>query len=198
MVARLMGKPQVEHGLRGTLQGILEEFLGLFDAQQAFLALQETSTGHGFLWEIARLPGQGFGAIRFAEIEPARQATYFFPSPADAWHLVQPSRRGGDVAGENLFQTAPARAKSSSSPSLPHLAGPPLVQRRSAGTRVKVAAVQPPADHAGRRRSFRSHRRRGLAPKRTGTTDNRPETLAIVAQGHANQHGKPRCEISRA
>ncbi|OFV96666.1 MAG: hypothetical protein A3H28_03735 [Acidobacteria bacterium RIFCSPLOWO2_02_FULL_61_28] len=108
MVAQVMSKAQVERGLRGTLQGVLEDFLGLFDAKQALLAFQETRTGQGFLWELGRRPDQDSGVIRLTEIGPEQQAIYFFPSAADTWHYIRPSQPGA-AAGEILALNSEGR-----------------------------------------------------------------------------------------
>ena len=102
VLARVMGKAQVEIGLRASLQAVLDEFLRLFDADQALLALQETRTGESFLWELARQSEGNPVAIRFSQIEPSRAETYFFPSAMDAWHAVRPARSGGERSFEFL------------------------------------------------------------------------------------------------
>jgi signal transduction histidine kinase len=98
VVARVMGKAQVEAGLRGTLQAILGEFLEIFDAREVMLILQEGATGQTFQWEISRRPDGSSAAIRLEEIGPERQQTYFFPSPADAWYADRTERQNGPPA----------------------------------------------------------------------------------------------------
>ncbi|MBF8305505.1 MAG: putative signal transduction histidine kinase [Acidobacteria bacterium] len=98
VVARVMGKAQVEKGLRGTLQAILEEFREIFDARQVLLVLQEAATGQTFRWGISGQPDGGSAAIRLEEIGPERRQTYFFPAPADAWYANWAKRQKGTAA----------------------------------------------------------------------------------------------------
>ncbi|MGH9786806.1 MAG: sensor histidine kinase [Terriglobia bacterium] len=98
VVARVMGKAQVETGLRGTLQAILEEFLEIFNARQVLLILQEAATGQTFQWEISRQPDGSSAAIRLEEIGAERRQTYFFPAPADAWYAEWTKRWNGAAA----------------------------------------------------------------------------------------------------
>ena len=98
VIARVMGKAQVEKGLRGTLQAILEEFREIFDARQVLLVLQEAATGQTFRWGISGQPDGGSAAIRLEEIGPERRQTYFFPAPADAWYADWAERQKGTAA----------------------------------------------------------------------------------------------------
>ncbi|MBI1955543.1 MAG: histidine kinase dimerization/phosphoacceptor domain-containing protein, partial [Acidobacteria bacterium] len=89
VLARVMGKARVEIGLRGTLQEILDEFLQLFDTQQALLVFEEVNTGDLFLWKAGRDPEAGQTTLGLSEVEPEQRKTYFFPSPEDAWHMIR-------------------------------------------------------------------------------------------------------------
>ncbi|MBI2815843.1 MAG: hypothetical protein HYX72_02775 [Acidobacteria bacterium] len=90
-VARIMAKPRIESGLRDSIQAVLEEFLGIFDARSSLLVLQSTGNGDIFLWE-AESSHTGVVTLLYSEPGPAAEGTYFFESPPSTWHAKRRNR----------------------------------------------------------------------------------------------------------
>jgi len=85
VVARVLSKARVDLGLTGTLQGILQELLTLWGAQQAMVAVEETNTSHCIICQTERAP-DGELEVRWLDSAPADRASYLFRCPADAWY----------------------------------------------------------------------------------------------------------------
>jgi signal transduction histidine kinase len=96
VVARVLSKARVDLGLTGTLQGILQELLDLWGAEQAIVAVEETNTSHCIICQTARNPS---GELEIQWLEPAAadRAAYLFRCPADAWYTRRRSTRRGYI-----------------------------------------------------------------------------------------------------
>ena len=88
-VSRVMEMAQVETGLRGTVQAVLEEFLHIFAADQALLVLQEITSGNLYAWNL-RNPPENLAASEVSsfEIPVSQEKLYFFPTPSETWYAL--------------------------------------------------------------------------------------------------------------
>ncbi|MGH9602376.1 MAG: sensor histidine kinase [Terriglobales bacterium] len=100
LVPRLLGKARAELGLRGTLQGILDDLLHIFAARYAVFAVEEISSGRVFVWH-AGSGSAAEGQVRYAEMEPEQRGSYMFRTQAHTFH-VQRSRSGMGAAADTV------------------------------------------------------------------------------------------------
>ena len=110
-ITRVLSKTRVESGLRGTLQGVLDEFLRLFGSEQALLVLQEVATGKIFLWENRKSPKASHSKlIQLSELPSSQERVYFFPVPGEAWHAIQRFHRVEQPAWDVIVLDGEGRA----------------------------------------------------------------------------------------
>ncbi|MCI0355398.1 MAG: sensor histidine kinase [Acidobacteria bacterium] len=92
LVPRMLGKARAELGLRGTLQGVLNDMLHVFAARHAVFAVQETSSGRVFVWHSGR-ESAAEGQLRYSEVEADGLGAYMFRTQAHTFHVLR-SRSG--------------------------------------------------------------------------------------------------------
>jgi len=93
VITRVVGKARVDHGLRGTMQGLLGEVMQVFAASRAVATLQQARSGRVFMWTGTRLPGHGECAIEHSEPLPEEGLRWLFPISA---HSFYAERRGSN------------------------------------------------------------------------------------------------------
>ncbi|MGH9577727.1 MAG: hypothetical protein ACRD3R_09845, partial [Terriglobales bacterium] len=91
LVPRILNKARAEIGLRGTLQGILDDLLRVFAARQAVFAVEETGSGRVFVWHTGSARDD---QVRYAEMEPEHRGAYMFRTQAHTFHVLLGSRPG--------------------------------------------------------------------------------------------------------
>jgi signal transduction histidine kinase len=95
LVPRILGKARAEIGLRGTLQGTLDEMLRVFAARHAIFAVEETGSGRVFVWHTGSGGGEAYdGQVRYAEVESEQRGAYMFRTQAHTFHVLRGSRSG--------------------------------------------------------------------------------------------------------
>ncbi len=108
LVPRILNKARAEIGLRGTLQGILDDLLRVFAARHAIFAVEETGSGRVFIWHTGSGGEARDGQIRYAEMEPEHRSAYMFRTRAHTFHVLRGSRSGSadtvavDVDGSRI------------------------------------------------------------------------------------------------
>ncbi len=95
VIMRVVSSTRVEEGLTGTMQQILGEIMGIYDARRVLSASQEANSYRVFLAEMTQVP-EGNPGLRWREALPETEAAYLFQSPAAAMY----AKRDGTV-----FQT---------------------------------------------------------------------------------------------
>jgi len=109
-IARLVGMAQVQAGLKGTLQAVLQEFLRLFEAQRVLLAVEDTATGRAFLWDGQRAPDGRSCTLRLVEIDPSQRQTFFLAPAGQGWQAVHRLSPGqGDPLQAQVFDSLGSR-----------------------------------------------------------------------------------------
>ncbi len=86
LVPRLLGKARADLGLRGSLQGILDDLLHIFAAKHGIFAVEEISTGRVFVWH----SGSGVGEValvRYAEVDSDQRGAYMFRTQAHTFYV---------------------------------------------------------------------------------------------------------------
>ncbi|MBS1850876.1 MAG: hypothetical protein JST79_08185 [Acidobacteria bacterium] len=99
VIARILGRANVESGLSGTLYEIMSDLLTLYGANGAIIASQESDSHHVFVCQV-RGEAEGPSSLRWLDSSPSDRETYLFPSPADALFLYQ--RKPGAAGMESV------------------------------------------------------------------------------------------------
>ncbi len=94
LVPRILNKARAEIGLRGTLQGILDDLLRVFAARHAIFAVEETGSGRVFVWHTGQGGGVSDRQVRYAELESEHRGAYMFRTRAHTFHVLRGSRSG--------------------------------------------------------------------------------------------------------
>jgi signal transduction histidine kinase len=81
VITRVLGRASVEAGLAGTLQGILGEFITMYNASYVVLASQEANSHHIFVSEVRSLNGMPT-VLNWLEPSASDGATYLYDCPA--------------------------------------------------------------------------------------------------------------------
>jgi signal transduction histidine kinase len=97
LVPRILAKARAEVGLRGTLQGILDDKTNVFAARHAVFAVEETGSGRVFVWHTGG-SGDPAGPVRYAEVEPDQRSAYMFRTLAHTFHAQRSRSAPGLVA----------------------------------------------------------------------------------------------------
>ncbi len=93
---RLLARARMDLGLRGTLQGVLEELLRVFGSRRALMPVEEKEGGHIFLWQATRKAESQEVLLHMKELDAPLPAA-FSPPPGAAWR-GQRVLRGGKAA----------------------------------------------------------------------------------------------------
>src|SRR6202051_4315625 len=91
VIMRVLSSTRVEAGLTGTMQQILGEVMGIYDASGLLGASQEANSYRVFLAEVTR-GVEGSEALRWREALPESEKVYLFESPADAIYASRTSK----------------------------------------------------------------------------------------------------------
>jgi len=91
LLPRILGRAKVEAGLRGTLHGVLDDLMHIFEARQALFVIREASSGRVFLWQARQEGGQAQSSFENTELLSAERESYLFPTSAHSWHASRPS-----------------------------------------------------------------------------------------------------------
>jgi signal transduction histidine kinase len=86
LVPRLLGKARADLGLRGTLQGILDDLLHIFAARQGIFAVEEMTSGRVFVWHAGGGSGEE-GQLHYAEVNSEQRGAYMFRTLAHTFHV---------------------------------------------------------------------------------------------------------------
>jgi signal transduction histidine kinase len=89
-ITRVIGQARLELGLRGTMQCILGELLGLYHSERALVLLEQANTRRLFLWHSNRL--KDGNSIASVEVTPEQRPTYALSMPLHSFYAEQ---RGG-------------------------------------------------------------------------------------------------------
>jgi signal transduction histidine kinase len=82
VITRVLGRASVEAGLAGTLQGILGEFITMYNASYVVLASQEANSHHIFVSEVRSLNGTPT-VLNWLEPAATDRQTYLYDSPGN-------------------------------------------------------------------------------------------------------------------
>ena len=97
IIARVLGRASVEAGLAGTLQGIMGEFITMYNASYVVLASQESNSHHTFVSEVRSLNGAPT-VLNWLEPSASDGTTYLYDSPASACYTRRTKRDYSYVA----------------------------------------------------------------------------------------------------
>ncbi len=89
LVPRILNKARAEIGLRGTLQGILDDLLQVFAARQAVFAVEETGSGRVFVWHAGSARDD---QLRYSELDSEHRGAYMFRTQAHTFHVLRNPR----------------------------------------------------------------------------------------------------------
>ena len=88
MVPLLLGRARAELGLRGTLQGVLDDMLHVFAARHAVFAVEEAGSGRVFVWQTGGASSES--QVRYAEVESDQRGVYMFRTQAHSFLVQRP------------------------------------------------------------------------------------------------------------
>ena len=85
-IAKVMTKARTETGVRGTLEAVFEEILGLFHSRQAALAVLDHNSGRAYAWDVHQeAPGKKVN-LSIREIYAQEGEKDLFETPGHVWH----------------------------------------------------------------------------------------------------------------
>lgn len=91
VITRVVGRARADHGLRGTMQGLLGEMMQVFGSRRVVAILQQARSKQIFLWG-GEKAGAGESRIESREISREEAMRYLFPAAGQAFYA---ERRGG-------------------------------------------------------------------------------------------------------
>ena len=94
-VAQVSGKARVDAGLKGTMQGALQELLALFDGYALMLMASEPGSEQVYMWRAKRSSDSEEVVFSGRQLDAAEGQRYFFPMPE---RCVAAAWRDGQVA----------------------------------------------------------------------------------------------------
>ncbi len=109
VITRVVGRARADHGLRGTMQGLLGEMMQVFASRRVVATLRQARSGQAFLWGGERPAGGGENRIESREVSPAEAMRYLFPIAGQAfyaerrgsaWDVVMLNAEGGRMRVE--------------------------------------------------------------------------------------------------
>jgi signal transduction histidine kinase len=85
-IAKVMTKARAEAGVRGTLQAVFEEILGLFRTRQAALAVLDHNSGRAYVWDVHQDAPGGKVFLSTRELRPQEGEKNLFETPGHVWY----------------------------------------------------------------------------------------------------------------
>jgi signal transduction histidine kinase len=85
-ISKVMTKARAEAGVRGTLEAVFEEILGLFRARHAALAVLDHNTGRAFVWDIDQKAPGGKVILSTRELRSQAGEKSLFETPGHVWY----------------------------------------------------------------------------------------------------------------
>lgn len=83
-IAQVAAEVRVDAGLKGTLQGVLQEILNLFGARQLLLVAGDVESSRANLWRVERLEGEPDVVFSWGHLEQDEWRRYSFDFPESA------------------------------------------------------------------------------------------------------------------
>ncbi len=114
-IAKVMTKARAEVGMRGTLEAVFKEMLGLFRARQAALAVLDHNSGRAFVWNVQRQEEKQKVALSTKELHSREGEKSLFETPGHVWYAIRKSKSTNgqsydilalDELGRRLFDEA--------------------------------------------------------------------------------------------
>lgn len=114
-IAKVMTKARAEVGMRGTLEAVFKEMLGLFRARQAALAVLDHNSGRAFVWNVQRQEEKRKVALSTKELHSREGEKSLFETPGHVWYAIRKSKSTNgqsydilalDELGRRLFDEA--------------------------------------------------------------------------------------------
>lgn len=98
-IAKVMTKARAEAGVRGTLEAVFEEILGLFRSRQAALAVLDHNSGRAYVWDVLQQGPDKTISLSTRELPPQPEGKSLFDTPGHVWY----ARRDPKVADPLKF-----------------------------------------------------------------------------------------------
>ncbi|HKT12924.1 MAG TPA: sensor histidine kinase [Terriglobia bacterium] len=86
MIAKVMTKARAEAGVRGTLEAVFEEILGLFRSRQAALAVLDHNSGRAYIWDAMQEGPNKTISLSTRELPPQPEGKSLFETPGHVWY----------------------------------------------------------------------------------------------------------------
>jgi signal transduction histidine kinase len=111
-ISKVITKARAEVGMRGALEAVFEEILGLFRTRRAVLAVLDHNSGRAFVWNVEQQKANHKVAISTRELHAQPGEKSLFETPGHVWYATRdrkdPSGRRYDVysldeEGRRLF-----------------------------------------------------------------------------------------------
>ncbi len=84
-IAKVMTKARAEAGIRGTLEAVFEEILGLFRSRQAALAVLDHKSGRAYLWNAHQKAAGEKISLSTRELRAQQGEKDLFETPGHVW-----------------------------------------------------------------------------------------------------------------
>lgn len=101
-IAKVMTKARAEVGMRGTLEAVFQEMLGLFRTRQAALAVLDHNSGRAFVWNIQQQESKRKVTLSTRELRSQQGEKSLFETPGHVWYATRESRNKNREAYEIL------------------------------------------------------------------------------------------------
>lgn len=101
-IAKVMTKARAEVGIRGTIEAVFQEIMGLFRAEHAALAVLEHNSGRAFVWEAQQQKGKRRIALSTKELHSHEGEKSLFETPGHVWYAKR-DKRGSDGRTYHVF-----------------------------------------------------------------------------------------------
>jgi signal transduction histidine kinase len=85
-IAKVMTKARAEAGIRGTLEAVFEEILGLFRSRQAALAVLDHKSGRAYVWDARQKAAGEKILLSTRELRAQQGEKDLFETPGHVWY----------------------------------------------------------------------------------------------------------------
>lgn len=112
-ISKVIMKARAEVGLRGALESVFEEILGLFHARSAALAVLDHNSGRAFVWKVEQQDPKHKVILSTRELQAHKGEKNLFDTPGHVWYAIRDRKAGNsgkydiyslDEDGRRLFE----------------------------------------------------------------------------------------------
>lgn len=103
-IAKVMTKARAEVGIRGTLEAVFAEMLGLFRARRGAIAVLDRNSGRAFIWNVQQQEKKRKIALSTRELHPQEGEKNLFETPGHVWYATRTSNtKSANGVGYDIY-----------------------------------------------------------------------------------------------